>query len=323
MPYTRAQNWVDGYDGRTPITAAALNHIEDGLVAATSTAESASTAGTAAQTHAEAVGAAALVGGIAWTSSWWGNADVNVSASEITTATTAASGTSGRIGSNAKKLPGNRTYRFSMVVSAVGQTRIDMGGYYLTEDSAYVRSLWPAGNQKSVPAGADRVTLSVDMPIAYAETESKFQFIAYNRPNGNLLTIHLAKVEDVTELVAAQSAASSAQATANAAQATANAAQTTANAAVTTEALSAATLGGLQLIVGTSASVTAGGYITQVLSYGAHSSTPRVIPFLIMSSAFKGFATAHSVTTSSCTVRVDNVGTSAGSVTPAVLVIGA
>ncbi|CED90254.1 hypothetical protein [Actinomyces succiniciruminis] len=49
MPYTRAQNWVDGYDGRTPITAAALNHIEDGLAEATLTAEAA---------HATADGAA-------------------------------------------------------------------------------------------------------------------------------------------------------------------------------------------------------------------------------------------------------------------------
>ncbi|PHP52600.1 hypothetical protein [Actinomyces ruminis] len=58
MPYTRAQNWVDGYDGRTPITAAALNHIEDGLAAATATADGAATAEALAAVKATADGAA-------------------------------------------------------------------------------------------------------------------------------------------------------------------------------------------------------------------------------------------------------------------------
>ena len=35
MPYTKPRDWVDGFDGGTPITAADLNRIEDGITATT------------------------------------------------------------------------------------------------------------------------------------------------------------------------------------------------------------------------------------------------------------------------------------------------
>ena len=40
MAYVK-QQWVDGYDGKTPVTAARLGHIEDGVEAAATTADSA------------------------------------------------------------------------------------------------------------------------------------------------------------------------------------------------------------------------------------------------------------------------------------------
>lgn len=55
MAYTRASVlWKDWPDTSTPVTAAALNHVEDGLVTAAATADSASTAASAASTAASA-----------------------------------------------------------------------------------------------------------------------------------------------------------------------------------------------------------------------------------------------------------------------------
>ena len=44
MPYTKPRDWVDGFDGKTPITAADLNRIEDGITATTVKADAAATA---------------------------------------------------------------------------------------------------------------------------------------------------------------------------------------------------------------------------------------------------------------------------------------
>ena len=44
MPYTKPRDWVDGFDGGTPITAADLNRIEDGITATTVKADAAATA---------------------------------------------------------------------------------------------------------------------------------------------------------------------------------------------------------------------------------------------------------------------------------------
>ena len=44
MPYTKPRDWVDGFDGATPITAADLNRIEDGITATTVKADAAATA---------------------------------------------------------------------------------------------------------------------------------------------------------------------------------------------------------------------------------------------------------------------------------------
>ena len=44
MPYTKPRDWVDGFDGRTPITAADLNRIEDGITATAVKADAAATA---------------------------------------------------------------------------------------------------------------------------------------------------------------------------------------------------------------------------------------------------------------------------------------
>lgn len=55
MPYAK-QTWADGQAGGTPISAARLNHIEDGVAAATATAEAADTVTAANITDATAVG---------------------------------------------------------------------------------------------------------------------------------------------------------------------------------------------------------------------------------------------------------------------------
>ncbi|AER47669.1 head fiber protein [Mycobacterium phage Dori] len=55
MPYTK-QTWADGQAGNTPITAARLNHIEDGVAAATTAAEAADTVTAANITDSTAVG---------------------------------------------------------------------------------------------------------------------------------------------------------------------------------------------------------------------------------------------------------------------------
>ena len=44
MPYTKPRDWADGFDGGTPITAADLNRIEDGITATTVKADAAATA---------------------------------------------------------------------------------------------------------------------------------------------------------------------------------------------------------------------------------------------------------------------------------------
>ena len=44
MPYTKPRDWVDGFDGGTPITAADLNRIEDGITATALKADAAATA---------------------------------------------------------------------------------------------------------------------------------------------------------------------------------------------------------------------------------------------------------------------------------------
>ena len=44
MPYTKPRDWVDGFDGGTPITAADLNRIEDGITATAVKADAAATA---------------------------------------------------------------------------------------------------------------------------------------------------------------------------------------------------------------------------------------------------------------------------------------
>ena len=44
MPYTKPRDWADGFDGATPITAADLNRIEDGITATTVKADAAATA---------------------------------------------------------------------------------------------------------------------------------------------------------------------------------------------------------------------------------------------------------------------------------------
>ena len=44
MPYTKPRDWADGFDGATPITAADLNRIEDGITATALKADAAATA---------------------------------------------------------------------------------------------------------------------------------------------------------------------------------------------------------------------------------------------------------------------------------------
>ena len=53
MAYTPNPTWVDGQAGGTPITAAALQHIEDGIAAAAQSADDATTAlaGKASSSH--------------------------------------------------------------------------------------------------------------------------------------------------------------------------------------------------------------------------------------------------------------------------------
>ncbi|WP_255800864.1 head fiber protein [Mycobacteroides abscessus] len=55
MPYTK-QTWADGAAGGTPLTAARLSHIEDGIDAATTAAEAADSVTAASITDATAVG---------------------------------------------------------------------------------------------------------------------------------------------------------------------------------------------------------------------------------------------------------------------------
>ena len=61
MAYTPNPAWADGVDGGTPITAAALQNIEDGIVDAADVADAAASAAAAAQSTAGDAAAAAAV----------------------------------------------------------------------------------------------------------------------------------------------------------------------------------------------------------------------------------------------------------------------
>ncbi|WP_136313878.1 hypothetical protein [Actinomyces procaprae] len=140
---------------------------------------------------------------LAWTGNWWVNAETTKTASTISSSTAQTTGTYGRWGSNTKPWPGGRTYRFSVVVEADADAPVSMsmGAYILTTGGAYARSIWPAGNNKSVEPGRRQVH-SVDVVVDYRQGEGNLQLISYLRPGGSTLIVHQAIVQDITDLAA-------------------------------------------------------------------------------------------------------------------------
>ncbi len=133
-----------------------------------------------------------------WTADWWVNAETTKTATAISTSTSATSGNAGRIGTSTRDLPGGRTYRLALLVSAEADCYVDMGCYYMTTAGTYTRSLWPSGSRKQLSAGTSRATIWVDLPINFRDGEGKIQFICYLRAGGSPLTVHDAVVLDVT-----------------------------------------------------------------------------------------------------------------------------
>ncbi|WP_136314307.1 hypothetical protein [Actinomyces procaprae] len=213
---------VDGLDGRLEAARMVADDAQAVASAARSaadaaqvSADSAASRAAAAQSAADSAAQSALVGGIVWTSGWWVNAETTRTASEISTSTSATSGTTGRIGTHTRPLPGGRTYRLAMTASAAGDARIEYGLYYMDAAGAYKRSWWPSPNVWQLAAGTKRALLHADLPVSYRTGETQVQVIAYLRAGGQLLTVHSATITDVTDISAAQAAAERAQARAD------------------------------------------------------------------------------------------------------------
>lgn len=168
-----------------------------------------------------------------WTRNWRGGAQFTVTDSQmsVTNSDTADSYANRFMTYTLREFPARsgRVYRYEAVVSATADSTVAMGMYYVLPDGKYVSSYWPDGNRKSVRAGADRVTLSQDFTPQFSDAKPRAQFASYVNAGGGTVTIHSARVVDITDAAEAMAAAQAAQDAASTATQAATRAQATAD----------------------------------------------------------------------------------------------
>lgn len=120
-----------------------------------------------------------------------------------------------------------RTYRFELVVSSTANAVIRQQMNYYSSAPAYVRDFNLV--ETRLQAGTSRRLVAADYTPEFTDATPNGRFVVYVAAGGGTVTIHSARVVDVTDIAAAMAAAQAAQDAASTASQSATRAQATAD----------------------------------------------------------------------------------------------